>query len=91
MHGGKRLDDGLNPLAKARTGQILVDHFGFGLLALRYLPYGAQLQQQMPQYRGHGQCGARMRHPDAIDDIEGFDLLRQRRLTRTANSALAQR
>jgi TorA maturation chaperone TorD len=34
---GKGLDDRLHALTKARTGQILIDHFGLALLAFRHL------------------------------------------------------
>src|SRR5882757_3778496 len=38
LHRGESLDDRFDPLAESRTGQILIDHFGFRLLPLGGLP-----------------------------------------------------
>ncbi len=44
-HGGERFDDGFHALAESRTGEVLVDHFRFGLLAFRRLPRKGEFQE----------------------------------------------
>jgi hypothetical protein len=44
-HGGESFDDGLHALAKARPGEILVNHFHLGLLAFGSLANGGDFDQ----------------------------------------------
>src|SRR3984957_14541614 len=88
LHRGESLDDRLDPLAESRTGQILIDHFGFRLLPFGSLPRQLDLQQRVAQDRRHRQHASRMGDPHAIDQVEGFDALRQHAAHENANLGL---
>src|SRR6185503_374807 len=76
-HRRKSFDNRLNPLTKARAGEIAVDPFNLGLLSFGRLARAGDFDQRLTQRHGDGQGDLGIGDPDAIEKAERLNVFWQ--------------
>src|SRR5215510_7847418 len=76
-HRRKGFNYRLNSLAKARTGEIAVDHVHLCLLPFRGLSRASNFDQSLAQRDGHRESDFGVSNPNLVDQAKCFDVFGQ--------------